>query len=213
MENDSRKKKMLYIFAMLVCSIALTVGFAAYAQTLHIDNIRVDIKPSNSLNIHFPSTGTIIPEVSDNTVTANTINLNSGTVIANLKASFTKPGQYVIYRTVFINDSTFPAFLKNVYYTLDSPRCEAINDVNSSPASMSVVNSICENMKMYVTVDGLVNNIFGDEIGITGKYVPESGSVPVTIKIAYEGDIYPDGDLSVNFGDVYFNFSATDYTE
>lgn len=208
MKNKDTIHALLLLF-ISVC--ALTIGFAAYTRNLDIINARAEVKPSNSLNVHFPTSGTLTPVAGTVTSSGDVINLNSGLVISNLKAYFEKPGDYIIYETSIINDSSYVAYLKNIDFSYGSAICTPLtNSENPNPASEDILLSVCDNMKLYVTIDGLVNDVSDDLGNITGKTVGAGESVPVFIKISYEGTMESDGDFTANLGDITFHFSSID---
>lgn len=215
---SDRRSKIIAIIALVVGVAGLSIGFAAFTQTLRIENSAAEVKPSNSLNVHFPTSGQLVPTGSDTDASGTTISLNSGTLITGLKAYLQKPGQSVTYTTSIINGSSYPAYLRAVTLSKNGvATCSPFTaTTNPNPASSSTLTSVCGNMKMYVTVGStgseLVKEITTSQSNIANKSIPANGSVPVVIKIAYTGTAVPDGDFQTDFGNINFDFSSENYS-
>lgn len=211
---ENRDSKIIAIIALIVGVVGLSIGFAAFTQTLRIENVQAEVKPSNSLNVHFPTSGTLSATGSDAGATGSEITLNSGTLITGLKAYFQKTGQYITYTTNIYNDSSYPAYLRSITFSKNgTATCSPFSaSTNPNPASESTISAACGNMKMYVTINGLVSNITTNQTNISGKSIPAGSNVSVTVKIAYEGSNIPDGDFQTDFGNIQFDFSSEDYS-
>lgn len=209
----NRNSRIVTIIALVIGVLALTIGFAAFTQTLSINNSAAEVKPSNSLNVHFPTSGTVTPTVVGTGVSGASLTLNNGTTITGLKGNFNAPGQSVTYNTTIINDSSYAAYLTAVTFSKSSASCSPLTG-SSNPASSSTLTAVCGNMKMHVTVGSsgsyLVNDATSTQATIAGKSIAAGSSVPVVVKLEYTGSAVPDGDFSVDFGNISFAFNSTD---
>lgn len=208
----NRNSRVITIVALVIGVVALTIGFAAFTQSLNINNSTAEVKPSNSLNVHFPTSGTMTPTTSGAGVTGASVSL-AATTISGLKANFNAPGQSVTYSTTIMNDSSYVAYLKSVTFSKATPTCAPLTGTDNNPASESTLSAVCSNMVMEVTLGStgsyLVQNLNHTESSITGKSISAGGSIPCTVVLKYNGSAVPDGDFTVDFGNITFGFSST----
>ena len=97
--------KRIAALAIVVSVLGLSLGFAAFSNTLTIKSEAL-VQPSENLfNIDFVGgSGGVVTPVVDNTVPGATAtnatigsDANGNSVIENIKATFTEPGQSVSY--------------------------------------------------------------------------------------------------------------------
>ena len=97
------KNRGMTIAILLIAIIGLSIGFAAFSNTLTIRS-SADIHPDNNMRVVWSTStssataGNISPNNSSYGTTAN-INSSDLTLLENLHATFTAPGQSVTYST------------------------------------------------------------------------------------------------------------------
>ena len=130
-----RNKQGISIAALVVAIIGLSVGFAAFSNTLTIrSSADVHPDPSNFRVVFSKSTssalaGNVSPDSSTYGTTAN-INSSDLTILENLHATFTEPGQSVTYPlnsdTLYVyNAGTYRAQLTGIEFE-DAERLKRI---------------------------------------------------------------------------------------
>ena len=210
-----KNKQGITIAALIIAIVGLSIGFAAFSNTLNISS-SANVNPENTMNVVFSSsnsdaeTDPIVPTLNPNNVTGFTSTngtiVESGRTLSNLSAAFTAPGQSVTYNLYVYNDGPYVAYLTDL--TMGSISCDAIPQQNESDnATDSLVDAACEGMSVSVTIgtvtltsSGSLNN---QSLQANGGYVDAS----VTISYA-EGSSYVDGPMSVTIGDITFTASS-----
>ena len=210
-----KNKQGITIAALIIAIVGLSIGFAAFSNTLNISS-SANVNPENTMNVVFSSsnsdaeTDPIVPSLSPNNVTGFTSTngtiVESGRTLSNLSAAFTAPGQSVTYNLYVYNDGPYVAYLTDL--TMGSISCDAIPQQNESDnATDSLVEAACRGMSVSVTIgettltnSGSLNN---QSLQANGGYVNAS----VTISYA-EGSSYVDGPMSVTIGDITFTASS-----
>ena len=210
-----KNKQGITIAALIIAIVGLSIGFAAFSNTLSISS-SANVNPENTMNVVFSSsnsdaeTDPIVPTLNPNNVTGFTSTngtiVESGRTLSNLSAAFTAPGQSVTYNLYVYNDGPYVAYLTDL--TMGSISCDAIPQQNESDnATDSLVEAACRGMSVSVTIgtvtltsSGSLNN---QSLQANGGYVNAS----VTISYA-EGSSYVDGPMSVTIGDITFAASS-----
>ena len=221
MERD-RNAKILAIIALTVAVIGLSIGFAAFSQTLTIQS-SADVKPDESeftSNVKFTTTaglesGTVEAETSE--ATAETANLEA-TKITGINVHFTKTGQSATYKFKVKNTSPYDAYLRSITFknVTNAPiECAKVTHSGESEkdALDDDVATSCKGIKVTVTVGG--HEYTQSDAGITGhKLVKSTGSEDASVKIEYSavsGDKpMADGDFNVSIGDIELKYASRD---
>lgn len=215
--EKNRSSKIFALVALLVSAVGLSLGFAAFSQTLTIRS-SATVKPNaTDFKVVFSSSDT---EVKTDPVigvgTPTTLETSAGSIsnttgnprITNLGAVFTAPGQKVVYTFYATNNGEYDAFLKSITFgnasSGTSPRvCTA-----GSGTTDSLVQVACNSISLKVKV--------GDEVetsasvtGIANHKLPKDNSELVTVTIEYAADgARADGDFSVDFGDITLSYGS-----
>lgn len=212
-----RGSQIMAIVALLLAVGGLSLGFAAFSQTLTIKS-SAEVQPdSSSFNVVFTDTagtGTVVqPTLAPTTgFTAEDAEIdNASHDIKDLKANFTEPGQSATYTFKAKNTGQLTAYLNGVTF----------NNVNgSSPAAAkvctpgtkttaSLVTAACDDITISVKVN---NDTYTSSDGsITGHTLAVGASENVVVTIAYaaNGD-RADGDFTVSFGDISLLYGSVD---
>ena len=230
MKKNDNNARIIGVIALVVGVLGLSLGFAAFSQTLTIKS-SAEVNPDeNIFNIDFSSNSgsvaddPIVPVLSPNnepgfSATNGEIdNTDSGNaVIKNLHAVFTKPGQSATYNFYTKNAGELKAYLKSVTFTNVSgegttKKCTAKN--TSSPATPSLVESACQGIKLKVTVgseDFLETKLRNQFASETAHDLAKNGYEPIKVVISYEaGSAQADGGFDVSFGDVVLLYTSNE---
>lgn len=216
--EKNRSAKIIAIVALVVAVFGLSLGFAAFSNSLTITP-EVNVAPnSNTFNVDFSSSNTelltneIVPTKTPVTLAATnaTINNTSVPTISNLSATFTEPGQSVTYIFYAYNNGEYDAFLKNITYS-NVPSANAFKVCTKTEGTTdSLVQAACNSINVKVKV--------GSEAETTGSVASISShkleknkfeQVIVTLEYASNGT-RADGDFSVEFGSISLGYSSVD---
>ena len=219
MEKE-RNSKTIAIIALFIGVIGLSVGFAAFTRNLDIKS-EASINPGNlALNVEFTADNDDNDENDTNTVTATVTGATAGDAsnanptISGLKANFTAKGQSVTYTFYVHNASDYVAYLKKAEFKNVTGKSSNIvctagvstteNTVNAPEGSTAACDDI-----------SLTLSIAGEEAFSTTKESFSSPSIEkneyqqVIVTISYDGNNpLPDGDFSVEFGDIVLSYSS-----
>ena len=216
MEKD-RSSKVIAIAALLVAVVGLSVGFAAFSSTLTISSSANVTPNSDTFKVVFSSNGTTLTTeaVSGDvtgtgaSATAATINNDTNPTISGLAATFTEPGQKVVYTFYAHNSGEYDAFLKSVTYANVTGKNESRVCTAVSGTTEALVTRACDDISVKVNVGA--TNTTASKANITGHSLLKGAfeQVTVTIEYAADGD-RADGDFSVAFGDVSLVYSSVD---
>ena len=128
--GENRTYKMVSVIALVLGVVGVTLGYAAFSNTLTISssaevtpdesNFNVDFSTANNSVVADPITPTLSPStpVTGFEATNGVINTASDPTVTNLKATFTAPGQSVTYQFYAYNAGQIVAYLKMVEASL-----------------------------------------------------------------------------------------------
>lgn len=216
--EKNRSSKVLAIVALLVAVVGLSLGFAAFSNTLTISS-SANVKPdSDTFNVDFSSSGTVletndvVATTSPTTViaTPGKIDNTSAPKITGLSAEFNAPGQSATYSFYATNQGEYDAFLKSITFEnatggTTHKVCTAGDDTTDD-----LVQEACKGITLSVKV-GAENATTGSVAAITGHKLDINGFEPIIVTIDYAQDAArADGDFSVAFGDVVLLYSSVD---
>lgn len=230
MEKD-RRARIIAIAALLVGIVGLSLGFAAFSNTLTIKS-SAEVTPDDSVfNVDFssssssveanPITATLTPSgVTGFTATNATINNSSDPVIQNLHATFTEPGQKATYTFYTRNAGELKAYLKNVNFanvTGESATKVCTAKTVSAPktaANQSLVDSACESISLKLTLGSenfTATTARSSFATATAHDLVKAGSETVTVEIEYASNgAQADGDFDVSFGDISLLYGSAE---
>lgn len=216
--EKSRSSKIIAIVALVVAVAGLSVGFAAFSNTLMISS-RANVTPnSDTFKVVFSSddasletnkiTGKTTATTGVTVGEATIVNSGATPTISGLTAGFTVPGESVTYEFYVHNAGEYEAFLKSINYAnvtgQNNPKvCTAVDTANTTA---SLVSKACEDITLTVKVGNVTAN--GTETGLS-QSLEKKGFTPVTVTIAYaDNGNRADGDFNVSFGDISLTYST-----
>lgn len=205
MEKD-RQTRLLIIVALVVSIVGISLGFAAFSNIIKISSSAA-VKPnSSSFNVLFSSSNISqksepISGVVTGGASSEQAEIN-GTTISGLRAYFSKPGQSATYTFYAHNVGEYVAYLRNIYFGSGMTCSSGLG------ATDSLVQAACDDISISVNVGSTFAiqdaSVSGHNLGID-KYE----EVVVTITYSSGGDM-ADGDFSVYFDNITFEYSSTD---
>lgn len=216
MEKD-RSSKVIAIVALLVAVVGLSVGFAAFSSTLTISSSANVTPNADTFKVVFSSNDTTLTTEAVNgdvtgtgaSATAATINNDTNPTISGLAATFTEPGQKVVYTFYAHNSGEYEAFLKSVTYANVTGKSESKVCTAGRDTTAALVTNACDDISVKVNVG--TTNTTASKANITGHSLAKTDfeQITVTIEYASNGD-RADGDFSVAFGDISLVYSSVD---
>lgn len=205
-----RQRQKLVIFMLMFSIASLSIGFAAFSATLNISSSASVTPNSDTFSVKFSVSAnelTVSP-VAPSGVTANVaatngvINNSTNPTISNLSASFTAPGQYVMYTFYARNMGEYTAYLNSVNFLGEKVCTSASGNANE------LVQSACEDVTIFTTI---ATGSYMDTTSITGHSLAPNLSDRIQVVINYESDaVRADEAFTVKFPDIALVYSTVD---
>lgn len=216
--EKNRNAQVIAIVALVVAVLGLSVGFASFSNVLNIQ-ASANVKPdSSTLNVDFSSSidsvtvAEITPTATPNSiVTTNaTIDNSADPTISNLNATFTEPGQSVVYKFYAYNAGELNAYLKSIVYANVAGGNATKVCTAKEGTTDALVQKACENILVKVKVGNELETATG-KASITGHSLAKKAGEMITVTLEYAaGAERTDGDFSVAFGNITLNYSSAD---
>ena len=216
MEKD-KTSKIIAIIALLIAVVGLSVGFASFSTTLKISSSANVTPNSDTFKVVFSSNGTTLTEgkvtgVASSGATASDATINNALAnptISGLSATFTEPGQNVVYTFYAHNNGEYDAYLKSVTYENVVNEAKTKICTAESGTTEALVATACDAISVKVNVGS--TNTTASKANITGHSLLKKAFEEVTVTIEYAADGgRADGDFSVAFGDISLVYSSVD---
>lgn len=217
---ENRAYKVMIVLALVLGVVGVTLGYAAFSNTLTINSAAEVTPDSSNFNVDFSSTdlsvatnpvvATLTPNnVTGFTATNGTIDNTSDPTITGLKATFTEPGQKATYSFYSYNAGQYIAYLNAITFN-GTKSCAAITPQTGTAATQSLVNTACNGITLNVTVgsesrtDQTVSNISGHSLGI-------GAAEEIIVEIEYAtGSAIADGDFEVTLPSIVLTYDSAD---
>ncbi|MBR3230276.1 MAG: hypothetical protein IKF91_05585 [Bacilli bacterium] len=223
MEKD-RSTKIIAIAALLVGVVGLSLGFAAFSNTLTISSSAEVTPDQNTFNVDFSSTtsgdlteSAVTPVLTPTGVTNFTA--TDGTIdntvagapkITGLHATFTEPGQKATYTFSAKNIGEYEAFLKSIAFENVTGESTTKVCTPGSGTTAALVTAACADINVSIKV-GSEAVATGSVGSITNHSLAINANDPIVVTIEYAaGGHRADGDFTVAFGDIVLTYSSVD---
>ena len=217
---ENKGYRAMAIIALVLGVIGVTLGYAAFENTLTItttaevnpdpSKFNVDFSTSNAAVVD--GTEVVTPTLSDNNVdgfeaTDATLNNASNPTATNLHATFTEPGQTVTYQFYAYNAGEYIAYLKSI--TFDTTNTQMTCTARTG-TTQALVDSACNGITLSVQV-GATGPATASVATVTNHPLAIGGAEQVTVTITYaQGSAIADGDFDVTFPDIVLNYKSVD---
>lgn len=215
MEKD-RDTRFIAVIALIVGVIALTIGFASYTLDYLLEGKAHGIagmggdgtfKVGFTIDKDKMVTGDVEPDPSDG-VEATVGNV-SKTMITNLNATFTEPGQSVTYKFYSLNEGTQDAFLKAVTYGNVDSRHNFRRCTPGPGTTKAYIEEACNDIHVKIKVGK--DEYSSSRPEVRGHILPKDFSEEITVTIYYDSNGHrADGPFRVVFGDIGLTYSIQD---
>lgn len=217
--EKNRKIQIIAIVALVIGVVGLSIGFAAFSSVLNIQT-SANVKPdSSTLNVDFSTAedkmeiAEIIPTATPNSlVTTNGVIDNSGDpTISKLSATFTEPGQSVVYKFYAYNAGELNAYLKSIVFSNVIGQNTTKICTAGQGTTDALVQKACDKISVKIKVGNELETTTG-KASITGHALSKGNGELVTVTLEYEaGADRADGDFTVAFGNITLNYSSVDW--
>lgn len=225
-----RYDKNITMIVLIIGVFSFSIAFAAFSSTLIIRSSTTVSPSKNNFSVKFSKSrssldeGEIVPTsenqiVAENSSKAMIDNSKENPTVSNISAAFTAPGQDVKYAFFALNTGSLKAYyrgvgFKNVPGTDYTKKCTALEG-----ATESLVQSACNNISMRFQYGGSMMtvpstardpNYTNSGTNYLDPYDPMNNYDVIYLTIVYSSNaIAADGPFTVEFGDIYLNFSST----
>ena len=216
--EKNRKIQIIAIVVLVIGIVGLSIGFAAFSSVLNIQT-SANVKPdSSTLNVDFSTAedkmeiAEIIPTATPNSlVTTNGVIDNSGDpTISKLSATFTEPGQSVVYKFYAYNAGELNAYLKSIVFSNVIGQNTTKICTAGQGTTDALVQKACDKISVKIKVGNELETTTG-KASITGHALSKGNGELVTVTLEYEaGADRADGDFTVAFGNITLNYSSVD---
>ena len=212
--NYNKGYKIMAVIALVLGILGVTLGYAAFSNTLTISS-SASVKPDASgFNVDFSSsssavatndiTPTLNKTVTGFTATDAEIDNTSDPVISNLSATFTEPGQSATYTFYAYNAGNYLAYLNSIVFS-GSKTCTA-----KTGTTQSLVDTACTGIELSVKV-GSESATTTSVASLTGHTLATSTAEEIVVTISYKADSgQADGDFDVTLPDVVLTYDSVD---
>lgn len=216
--EKNRKIQIIAIVALVIGIVGLSIGFAAFSSVLNIQT-SANVKPdSSTLNVDFSTAedkmeiAEIIQTATPNSlVTTNGVIDNSGDpTISKLSATFTEPGQSVVYKFYAYNAGELNTYLKSIVFSNVTDQNATKICTAGQGTTDALVQKACDKISVKIKVGNELETTTG-KASITGHALSKGNGELVTVTLEYEaGADRADGDFTVAFGNITLNYSSVD---
>ena len=208
--EHNRSQKLLMIIALVVGIASLSIGFAAFSNTLNISSSASVSPSSDTFSVKFSTSqnslvvGAVTPSSKTTGITTTDGVIDNGTnpTIKNLSATFTSPGQYVEYTFYARNEGEYTAYLNNINF-LGDKTC-----IGETGTTSSLVTSACESINISATIG---NTTYTETTPIEGHTLAKGVGEQIKIRLEYlSSGTAVDGAFSIKFPNVALVYSTLD---
>lgn len=212
--NNNKGYKVIAIAALILGVLGVSLGYAAFSNTLTISS-SASVKPDSSgFNVDFSSSSSAVA-TSDITPTLNKvatgftatdaqIDNTTDPTISNLSATFTEPGQSATYTFYAYNAGNYIAYLNSIVFS-GSKTCTA-----KTGTTQSLVDSACNGIELSAKV-GSESATTTSVASITSHSLATSTAEEIVVTISYKADsAIADGDFDVTLPDIVLTYDSVD---
>ena len=212
--NDGKTYKVIALVALILGAIGVTIGYAAFSNTLTITSqaevhpdasaFNVDFSSSSSGVVADPVTPTLSANVTGFTATNASIDNSNDPVISNLNATFTAPGQSATYTFYAYNAGEYIAYLNSIVFS-GTKTCTA-----ASGTTQSLVDSACNGITLSVKV-GSEAATTTSLASISSHSLAKNTAEEIVVTISYAaGSAVADGNFTVSLPSIVLTYGSAD---
>lgn len=213
---------IIALVALVVAVVGVTLGFAAFSNTLEITSSATVTPNESTFNIDF---STVSDSISTTGMTINasdgaggdaTITNNSDTTasLTNLTTTFSNIGQTVTYNFYALNTGEYDAWLKAINFDNAEGKDSFISCEANGGTNAEMVANACETIDVTVKVgaDNAVSTT--TTFDVSTHELKVGNSEPIVVTVSYAGDsnklnsARADGPFTVKIGKISLNYGS-----
>lgn len=215
--------KIIAIVALVLAIVGVSIGFAAFSNTLTIKSTAAVSPDEDTFDVNFSSTsgtetdGDVVASPAEDSsevykgATATIDNSTNAPTITGLHADFTKPGQKVTYSFYAHNNGEYIAYLNSITFANVTGATATKVCTAAEGTSQALVDTACSDIVISVKVGDQLYD--GSAADISGHSLVRDAYEPIVVSIEYktnENVNVADGDFTVAFGDISLVYSSVD---
>ena len=221
-----KNKQGLTIARLIIAIVGLSIGFAAFSNTLTISST-ASVNPTNTMRVVFSKSATTEVTGAANSVLPDSLTYGDGATIDNseaqnstlkdLHAKFTAPGQSVTYNTdlYVTNVGNYKAQLTGITFNNATgsntyKKCVAAEvQTAGDEATSSLVDAACEGITISVTIGNATVNPTSQDKTLNHQIINVGSGLQASVTISYaSGSAYVDGPMEVTFGNIVISATS-----
>ena len=219
--GENRYYKMVSVLALIIGVVGVTLGYAAFSNTLTIESSAEVVPDESTFNVDFSYSSSSVVEnditptlnpnnVADFTATDAEIDNTGDPVITNLHATFSEPGQTATYTFYAYNAGEYTAYLNSIVFD-GTKTCTARSaTAPATPATASLVADACNGISLSVTV-GSESATTTSVNSIASHSLAKATGEQITVVIAYDQNATrADGAFDVVLPDIVLTYDSAD---
>ena len=211
---EKNNSKMIAVAALVVAVIGLSIGFAAFAATLTIENISATMTADNQFTAKVNYKSVAPTCYVTGTSASISGSYNAGTVNGKLwngiSVPLTMSQKSITCEAEIENTSDYRAALDAI--TIGGTfTCQSVS-ASGTAGYATNATTICNGTQVTVTTSGataIFTNASHDGLtGITGKGIASGASATVQVIIEYTGSVAADGDVAITIPTISMNYKS-----
>lgn len=227
--RKDKKLRVVALVALCISVLGLSLGFAAFSNTLTISS-SATVSPDETdfdINIYgmeenalcdrdfsfdLLSSATIgAPDCNSTSKSATVSEISDSgksVTISNIEVGFSEPDEDAYYYYLIKNEGEYDAYL-DVDSLVELFNGKTGTCVPSDDANVDMVNKACESIKLYVALTGVDGDNYVDVSQSSVYKLGKGSTILVEMGIRYKKDgERADGDFSVDFDDIVLEFTS-----
>ena len=231
--NKDKKLRLVAIIALTISVLGLTLGFAAFSNTLTISSSATVSPDASDFKLvfygvedvtKFDSTGDyrcqITSSVKSEPVTANKATAtaaiidNEASTIKNVNVTFVEPSDYAAYYFRIENEGKYSVYITEEDFMEFASAFSNKTCVAKEGTTDSLVQEACKGIDGYVLSTEYTYGYQFDSqnLSVNSDYmeIPVGGYADLIIDLSYSGSLFlrADGDFDVIYNDAKLNYST-----
>ena len=211
---EKNNSKIIAVAALVVAVIGLSIGFAAFAATLTIENISATMAADNQFtaNVNYKSVAPTCTVTGSGASISGSYNAGtaSGKQWTGISVPLTMTQKSITCEAQIENGSAYSAALDSI--TIGGTfTCQSVA-ASGTDGYATNAGTICDGTKVTVTTSGasavFTNASHAGLTCITGSSIASSGSAAVQVVIEYTGTVAADGDVAITIPTISMNYKS-----
>jgi len=214
------KTKYFLVVGILLAVAGLTLGFAAFSNTLTIQSSATVTPDASTFSVKFSSSPNSVVEggiAGNGAYESSTaiINNNGNPTLSNINVNWTDTVEFIVYSFYVYNNGEYDAYLNEIIFNnVDGSNKKVVCTIpDGAETTQSLVDQTCESLYHGIAI---VNQDTYEYLAtpydtetFSGIKLEKGSSYLVEFTL-YPPESLPDGDLNVSYGDIEMVWSSAD---